>query len=183
MVGYIQLLTVEHSGSARSGVTLLYTVCTHFFVHHLLVVLACGACRSVAVELARAAAGCARAKGMVVCVRRLASEVSGAVAAVLVVAALHGGGAVAKNDVMVRCPPRKTVVIRTLFQPASWCLSCTRATSPPQPILLALAVVWRSYRECRGDAWSQPIRFATVDATRRYPVCQPCPSSCHNFVR
>ena len=57
-----------------------------------------------------------------VCVRRLASEVSGAVAAVLVAATLHGGGAVGKNDVMVRCPPRKTVVIRTLFQPASWCL-------------------------------------------------------------
>ena len=71
------------------------------------------------VELSRTASGCARAKGMVVCVRRLASEVSGAVAAVLVAATLHGGGAVGKNDVMVRCPPRKTVVIRTLFQPAN----------------------------------------------------------------
>ena len=40
-----------------------------------------GACRSVLVELpSRAAAGCARAKGMVVCVRRLASEMGGAVA-------------------------------------------------------------------------------------------------------
>ena len=33
---------MELSGSARSGVTLLCTVCTHFFVH-LLVVLACDA--------------------------------------------------------------------------------------------------------------------------------------------
>ena len=66
--------------------------------------------------------------GMVVCVRRLASEVGGAVAgAVLVVtASLHGGGACSgaagKNDTIVRCPPRRTAVIRTLFQPASWCL-------------------------------------------------------------
>ena len=53
------------------------------------------------VELSRVAAGCARAKGMVVCVRRLASEVSGAVAAVLVTTTLHGGGAAGKNDVIV----------------------------------------------------------------------------------
>ena len=74
------------------------------------------------IEPSRAAAGFARAKGIVVCVRRLAQEVSGAVAVVFVDATLHGGGAVGKNGVMVRCPPRKTVVIRTLFQPASWCL-------------------------------------------------------------
>ena len=71
----------------------------------------------------RAAAGCARAKGMVVCVRRLASEMGGAVAgAILVGTTVLGGGAADRNDVIVRCPPRKTAFVRTLFQAASWCL-------------------------------------------------------------
>ena len=77
-----------------------------------------GAWRSVTVGPGRSATSCARAKGIVVCVRRLASEVRGAVAAVLVVAA-QGGDVVVRNDVMVRCPPRRTVVMRTRFQPAS----------------------------------------------------------------
>ena len=76
------------------------------------------------IEPSRAAAGCARAKGMVVCVRRLASEVSGAVAAVLVATTLHGGGAVGKDDVMVRCPPRKTAVIRTGLGGGGWLRVC-----------------------------------------------------------
>ena len=81
------------------------------------------------VEPSRAVAGCARAKGMVVCVRRLASQLDGAaLGAVLVAATVFGGGSAGKNDVIVRCPPRRTTFARTLFQAASWCLILYRGS-------------------------------------------------------
>ena len=95
-----------------------------------------GACRSVLVEPSRAAAGFTRAKGMVVWVWRLATELDGAASgAVLVGTTVFGGGAAVKNDVIVRCPSRRTTLARTLFQAASWCLSlCRGAASPQRPI-------------------------------------------------